>query len=192
MKKLRIAGHLFFLAYFLMALFYYKEIMLYSDNAFQCFKLVNFGTFNVEASRYSTFFVQLIPLVAVKLHLPLKIILPLYSVSFPVLYYSVYLLCVYGIGSDAAGILMILTLSLCTRQSFYYAFTETFQALVYCVLFYAFFNREKISEDEFHPSQNQNKLWMIFKKSGMHVFICLLLILLCYFAHPVSLLSSIS
>src|ERR1051325_2179860 len=136
-RHLRITGHLFFLIFFIFAIVWRYERVLYMDTAYQLFKIINYSHFNIEASRYSTVITQLLPLAGVKLHWPLKWLFVSYSVSFVLVYYIVYLLCVYTFRNTAAGLAIVLVLCLCIRQSFFHIVTETHQALVYSCLFFA-------------------------------------------------------
>ncbi len=170
MRLLRFTGHLFFLGYFLLALLLYKERALYADSAFQLFKMIQFGGFEIEASRYSTYLVKFFTVFAIQSGLSLKAVMIIFSLSYPFVYYLVFLLCVYVYKDLASALLIPMVLVLCTRASFFHHVTETHQALVYCVLFFASYRfalkREKIN--------------------ALHLFLNAAIVLLCFFAHPIS------
>lgn len=174
MKKYIITGHVFFGIIFLLACLFYLERILYADTSFYFFKLVNFSKINIEANRFSVIFTQILPLLTIKLNLPLNYVVFSYSISFVLIYYIVYLICVYKLKKPEAGILILLALVLGIRHSFYHTATETHQAVVYVSLFYAWLN---------YP---WNVSTRILRIAGYYI-INILLIALCYFSHPVTL-----
>ena len=170
MRFAKIFGQLFFLVYGFFSLYFYQERVIFADSAFQLFKLINFQNFTFEANRYSTVFVQILPLLAIKFDFSLKAIMMLFSLSYVLVYYLVFLLCVYVLKNASAGLLIPVILILGVRQSYFHTVTETYQGLVYCVLFYSWYIE-------------QNKI-----RAGKikFYFISLLIVLLCFFAHPVT------
>jgi hypothetical protein len=144
--------------------------MTYADCSFQFFKLVNDGTFNIEAGRYGVFLSQIPTLIGVKLGLPLNILVYIYSASFIVLYYFVWRLCVYTLKNQVAGWLIIFSLLFGVQFSFYHPVTETHQGLIYTALLYALLS----FEDE--------RL-----KQGLKSMLVIICILLCSFSHPVTI-----
>jgi len=69
---------------------------LYSDTYFFSFKIITFEKFNIEAGRYTSFLSQIIPLILIKLHVGLKAFLIGYSVSIVLVFYGIFLLCLYS------------------------------------------------------------------------------------------------
>jgi len=174
MRNYRIIGHSFFALLFLLAAIFYLERILYADSAFYLFKMIHFEQLNPETGRFSAVLTQLLPLAAIQFGLSLKTIIFLFSVSFILIYYGVYLLSVYVLKSDVAGMAILLALVLGIRHSFFHPVTETHQAVIYSLIFYAWLN---------HPLQEGSK------PTGKVYFIVigLAIILLCYFSHPVAL-----
>jgi hypothetical protein len=173
-KKYRITGHLFFLILLVLAGIFYKERILYADSAFYIFKIINFSKFNVEAGRVGALLTQVLPLSAVKLGLPLKSVILSYSLSFPLIYFLVYLISVYLIRNDAGGLVIILVLVLGIRHSFYHTVTETHQGLVYAVLLFAWL--------DFPINLQKGPV-----RELIHISVSILIIMLCYFVHPVTI-----
>jgi len=173
-NKLRITGHLFFLVLIILAVVFYKERMLYADSAWYVFKIVNFSKLNVEAGRFSAIITQVLPLIIVRQELPLKFVILAYSVSFILVYYVVYIVCVYALRIEAAGIVILFVLVLGIRHNFYHPVQETLQGLVYTVLLFAWLK---------YPLTLKKTVFRI----AIHFIISLLIIILCYFTHPMTL-----
>ena len=173
--KYKIFSHIFFLILALMAGFFYMERILYADSAFQFFKIINFEKFNIEAGRFSAVLTQVIPILAVKMGADLKLLILSYSVSFVLIYYLVYLACVYIFKDQSAGILIIFLLVLGIRSSFFHTVTETHQGLVYSGLFLAWM---------YNSFTNHGSLI----REGKSLAIGFSIIILCFFSHPVTFL----
>jgi hypothetical protein len=156
-----------------MAGFFCLERVLYADSAYQFFKIINFEKFNIEAGRYSAILTEIIPLLAVKLGVDLPILILSFSVSFVLIYYLVYLVCVYFFKDLSAGILLLFLLVLGIRSSFFHPVTETHQGIVYSGLFIAWVFNMFV----FHGS---------FIRKFFRMLIGLVIITLCYFSHPVT------
>jgi len=171
MRAYTIIGHIFFAILAILATYFYAERTIFIDSAFQIFKIVNFETWNVEAGRYSAVISQILPLIFIKAGASLPQVLWAYSLSFILLFYLVFCLATYKLKSEVAGITIVFLLCLCIRQSFYHVATETHQGLVYSVLLYAWLSYSFNSTT-----------------STLRYTIAVLLVLLCYFSHPVTLI----
>ncbi len=132
-----IIGHFFFLMLFMLAILYSKERVVFIDTVYQFFKIVNFGKFNIEAGRYSAFLTQIPLILGIKTQLSLRSLLMIYSISFILVYYLVFILCVHVFKNITAGLSIIFIFLLCIKQSFFHSSTETHQGLVYTALLYA-------------------------------------------------------
>lgn len=167
----KITGYIFFILLGLFSLIWYKERILYIDSANFLFSLINEKAPVFASERYGVVFTQLLPLLCIKLSLPLKWVMIAYSISFPILYFIVFLVC----GKILNQWKIILPLMIClvafTARSFFHPVTETHQALVYSLSFYAFLRYARES-----------------KCSALIFFvIAFLIIVLCFFVHQVSL-----
>ena len=161
-------GHLSFILLFILSFLFFKERVLFSDTAFQYFKIINFEKLNIEASRYGAILPELPILVAMKLGANLKWLTIIYSGSFILLYYLVFLCCVYFLKNVPAGLSVVVVLILCISQSFFHPVTETHQSLVFSILVYA-----------------------ILQYSGFHYpvvryLLALAIMVLVFFTHPVA------
>ena len=164
-----VMGYVFFAILFLFSIYFYKERILFSDSVFQFFKIINFEKINVEASRYGAILPEFPVLLGIRLNLNLKLLTILYSASFILLYFLIFIICTHLLRNIKSGFAIILVLSLCISQSFFHPVTETHQSLVYSILLFAI-----LSYDNFNSKLPKFVLSVIV--TG-----------LAFYAHPVAL-----
>lgn len=170
-------GHLAFLLLFIMTLIYYKERALYTDSAFVLFRMINMESFDVENMRYSSFIPQIITVLAIKLHLPLKAVMIIFSASMMLFFYLLYLVCCYVLKNVTAGLVIALLFLTCISHSFFHTVTETYQGLAWCCVFYALLNHKS-----FIDKKTAGGIKMI-----VQYILSILLVLLAYYSHPVTI-----
>ncbi|MCB0634528.1 MAG: hypothetical protein R2824_03475 [Saprospiraceae bacterium] len=112
-------GHIFFLLLFLLSLVYYQERLLSLDAANYAFHLVLGQDFYTGQGRVITYLTQILPLLSVKSGWSLKAVLMIYSASFILYYYLVYVLITHLFRNPQAGIFLALSLCLSMRYKFY-------------------------------------------------------------------------
>ncbi len=130
-------GHAFFFTLAIIALVFYKERMLAYDPGFFSFMMIEDETFSVALGRWGSVFSQVLPILGLKAGISLESFLQLFSVSFILLYYIYFLLIHYVYKNTRASVVLILTLCLTFRSTFYYSTAELYQALGLSVLFWA-------------------------------------------------------
>ena len=118
-RALLILGHLTFLILGIFSWLFYKERMLHFDTANYVYHLIYFQEFYTGHDRFVSILPQLLPLWAARAGWSLEWILRLYSISFILLYYGIYLLIVYGFRNVKAGLFTALALVLTLRYKFY-------------------------------------------------------------------------
>lgn len=163
-----------FLVLFVLSLLFYLERTCFVDPCYAVFNLLYYHDYVIEAGRIAAVLPQSLALVAIKLHLPLKAILMVYSFSFVLLYYLIYLLIAYGFKLDRLALAVPLVLLLGVKYSFFWISTETHQALVYTILFYAFLTWSM----RFKPGA---LFWII------RLAVATAILFLCFYSHPVSM-----
>jgi len=131
--------------------------------------MINTG-YPIFSGRPTAFLTQILPCIAIKMGLTLKPILILYSISYVLIQYGIYLICTYILKNRIAGIILILCQVLCVKGTFYYSVTEVHQAIGYGVLFFAWINSKYIHE----------------KKLQYHL-ITILILLFNIYSHPYAL-----
>jgi hypothetical protein len=139
MKKLngfllQLTGVLFFGALFALAWTFYKERMLNYDPAFFSFRILFDKDYDVELGRWGSVVSQALPLWFLKAGCSLETFLRVYSVSFILVYYLVFLIITLGLKNTRAAIVLMITLCLAFRHAFYYSTAELYQGLAISVL----------------------------------------------------------
>jgi hypothetical protein len=130
-------GFLFFGTLFLLAWVYYKERILSFDSSFYAFQIIQSKTYDIELGRWGDILSQLLPVMALKNHCSLETFLRLYSISFIIIYYIIFLLCTLVFKNQKAGLALMLVLCLGFRWVFYYAVTEIHMAMALSILLWA-------------------------------------------------------
>lgn len=130
-------GHIFFFVLFAFSLMYYKERMLAFDPSFFSFLMIQDMSFSIALGRWGAVFSEVLPLIGLKSGINLEGFLQLFSASFILLYYIYFLIIHYVYRNTRATVVLLLTLCLTFRSTFYYSTAELYQALGLCVLFWA-------------------------------------------------------
>lgn len=167
-------GQAMFLILFILALLFYLERTIFLDPCYAVFNILYYRDYVSEAGRYAAVIPQTLALQGMKMELPLKVILGLYSLSFILLYYLVFLVIAYGFRLDRLALAVPLVLLLGVKYSFFWISTETHQALIYTILFYAFLT------------------WSLRFKPGIlfwaiRLIVATGILFLCFYSHPISL-----
>src|ERR1700722_11277254 len=122
--SIQVMGLLFFGVLFYISWIYFKERMLNFDPSAFCFWMIETKTFYIMLDRWTTAFSQVIPLIALKNHCSLISFLKLYSVSFVIIQYLIFLCITLILRNYRAGILLMFALGLSSRLFFYYSTEE--------------------------------------------------------------------
>jgi len=112
-------GHVFFFLLLVLSLLYYKERLLHFDAANYTFQLLYFEDFYIGHDRWISAPTQLLPLLAIKLGASLQTVLQIYSASFILFYYTIFLAIVYVFKQPKVGVFLALALCLTMRYKFY-------------------------------------------------------------------------
>ena len=146
--------------------------VFYIDSAYQLFDLINTGTFSVNDGRYAMVLSQLLPLLCLKLHLPLAVIVAAYSLAFVLLALACYLMVQYVL-KDSRTALAMVCVFLCMRQTFMHCISETFQLMFYAFLLYALVVRRGARRT--------------FRARAGYCLVLLAVTACCVFIHPVAI-----
>jgi hypothetical protein len=166
--SLALIGHFSFLVLFIFSVYFFRERILFSDTAFQFFKIVNFEKINIEASRYGAILPQIPVLIFMNLGVGLKWLTIIFSASFILLYYLIFIGCTHLLKNAATGLAVVLVLILNISQSFFHPVTETHQSLVFVVLIYAILQYSE------------------FRNSVIQLLLASALIVFTFFIHPIA------
>lgn len=140
-KITTVIGHSFFAIYLLFCCFYFLERTLAFDGAFYCFKMVHSESFNIENGRWGAFYTQLLPLIGLWTGCSLKTFLLLYSLSFGLCNYIVFIVLNHWFRKPAMALAFILSILLGYKYSFYYTVSEIHVTVPVLFLFWGFLDR---------------------------------------------------
>ena len=152
-KTIQLIGFLFFGFLFYLALKFYKERMLSFDPAFFAYQLTQFKTFFIAIGRWGSVFSQVLPLMALAMHCTLPTFLKVYSVSFIINYYLIFLFITLVLKNNRAALVLMLSLCLGFRFVFYYSTAELYFGIALSVLLWAIVAPES-------PYSFSRKRWM--------------------------------
>lgn len=119
-------GHLFFAALAIMAIVYFKERVLFSDPSFFAFNLMYKEGFEIALGRWGSVFTQILPIIAVKLGLPLKLVLQSFSLNFVLCFYAVFLFLGGYFKWQRITLPAAIAVVLCMRLTFFYPTAELY------------------------------------------------------------------
>ncbi|MBP3762824.1 MAG: hypothetical protein J6I49_02970 [Bacteroidales bacterium] len=126
-------GHVGFLMLIAISVLLANERSIFMDSAVQIFEMIQCDWYAVYDHRYTMVITQTLPLICIKLHLPLQVIIVSYSAAAPLLAYSIYILITYILHDVRLGLTLLLPL-LCMRHTFFHAISESFSLMVYAIL----------------------------------------------------------
>lgn len=135
-RKYLILGHLCFLVLLILSAKYANVRVLLTDSAYQVFYDINHPGMLINDSRYSMVLTQILPWIAIHLHLPLKLVIISYSVSFILVGYVCWLITAYLMRQRQAATLMLFVL-LAIGGTFLHCISESFQLMFYVPMLYA-------------------------------------------------------
>ncbi|MCL2247273.1 MAG: hypothetical protein FWC10_09240 [Lentimicrobiaceae bacterium] len=168
-----LVGHGTFIILLIFSVIFVNERVLFIDSAYQLFEMIQRCGFQQNVRRYSMFLAELLPLLAIKLQLSLKIVVLFYSVSFTLIAYGFWALTTYVLKNRYVGIIMLFTM-IGMRHTFFHTISETFQLMFFAAFLYAWLN-----------SRFAKRITVAGK--SLYYFVALFMMTLCTFIHPVAL-----
>ena len=173
-----IIGMLVFLGLAIAAYQLNLERILLPDPAFYLFQMINNEQFFIVGDRYTMVINQIIPLLGVKINLPLSQLVKLYSLNFVAVAFAFYLLANYAFKNQTAGISILLIFTTGIAFSYFRPTSESILAMLNSMVFYSFLE------------------WMSIKKDSLKKYLAILIFALVfiffgYFSHPMALFSLI-
>lgn len=131
----------FFFFYGLMAMFFYRERIYYTDTAFYLFNILDKETFYIAHERYIDFFMEILPVLLVKFHAPIQWIAVSFSLNIVLIYVIIFILLKKFTHSSSAIWGLIFLLCLPVSDTFYLVAAEVIVGLAYLILLYAFLQK---------------------------------------------------
>lgn len=133
-KGVFILGLIAFSGLLFLCNYFYLERTVCSDMAYHIFVLAQTKWFAIQNYRYGAGLSQSVPLLCMKLGLPLKLMLRYYSLSF-YLWYSIYfVVLLFALRQNVIALLLPLSLVIITSDVYYWAQTELPQAMAFLIL----------------------------------------------------------
>ena len=172
-KVPQLIGHIGFLILFVLSAVIANERVIYIDSAAQLFEMIQRDGFVIYDHRYTMAITQLLPLLFIKLQLPLQAIIVAYSVSAPLLAYGAYLIVTYVLRDVKLGLGLLLPV-LCMRHTFFHAISESFSLMIYAILLAALL---------LHRPQNDTPVL----RRILHAFCIVLTTAAAVFIHPIGM-----
>lgn len=172
LKQTRLES-LFFIFLLIFAIAFAKERIINSDAAFYLFNLINYKFFNIEQGRLSTFITQIPVQAAIKAGLNLKVLIYIYSITFPVLFWLVYKIIRNPLKNKAAALALLMLILVGVNHCLYRPVSESTQGMVYAMILFAILYHDfpKVKPD---------------RKNAVRLSLAIFTILFCYFSHPIT------
>ena len=137
--------HIAFGIWAVLALWFFQE-RLYSDSGFFLSKVVHYESFWMELNRFMRIFSQWLPLICIKLGLPLKIVLLAYSVGHVLFFYAIYWIGRYCWNNHQIGWLLVGTQTIGILHGFCAPGFELYYASGFLALFAIVLNTNDFSK----------------------------------------------
>ena len=113
--------------------------MLFTDPSFILFEVLQAGTPIISEHRYGAALTQVWPLLGFALKLPAPTVLQLYSVSFYLLFATVFAVLGWGLRQYAFGLMLLLYLTLIVSDTYFWPNNEIHQATALGLLFLGYY-----------------------------------------------------
>jgi hypothetical protein len=131
-------GHLTFAVLAVLAVWFFKERTVILDAAFQSFEVIKRGWFAIQVNRYGAAMTQVFPLLASKIRLlSLPQVLTIYSLSFVLVHWLMFVICDQWIKVKALGFAIVLFNVFMVNNTFYWVQNEIIQAISLNFVFWA-------------------------------------------------------
>jgi len=134
-KTLFFGAMIFFIVFFFLSIFFFLERTVFIDIAYHTFYLIKNQAF-VPNYRFGAALSQILPLLTIKLGLPLNYVLVAYSISFVLLYLLIFLIITVLLKNIQLGWVLIGYLTLLMSDTFYWVQSEYQQGCALCLLFF--------------------------------------------------------
>ncbi|MFK7808225.1 MAG: hypothetical protein AB8F74_10535 [Saprospiraceae bacterium] len=121
----------------LMAIVLYKERIAFLDGSYILFSILSEGDLAVQVYRFGSAVTQAVPLLASKMDFSLEAVMKLYSASFPLYFYLMFLACLLLLKKKKHAILLLLFNVGMITHTFYWVIPEFQQGLSLLVLYFA-------------------------------------------------------
>ncbi len=122
---------------------FFMERTCFVDMSFILFNMLRDHTLEIQVYRFGSAVTQIFPLVVTWLHFSIESIARIYSASFVICYFSIFLICAFVFKKYSHALLMLLFSTLMVADTFYWLTNELLQGVGFCILFFAFIEWEQ-------------------------------------------------
>lgn len=136
-------GEFFFVFYLVMAICFAKERILFLDNAFQLFLLIQEDHISVNANRWPAISNRVIPYLLSQLHVGLGTIIKAFSLNYVLVQYLAFYIVRWLFRDETSGVVLILLLSLPVVHGFFWCNSELVLALCMLICCHSAFKTER-------------------------------------------------
>ena len=126
-----------FLLLLVFSFIFYKERIAFLDNAYQLFLLIQDGRIETMAGRWPDTIIRFLPFLGLKMGLSLKWLMILFSISYPLTQFMIYLLTYMVEKSRIWSTMILCFLILGTTESFYWCSSELIHVICWAMLLLA-------------------------------------------------------
>lgn len=125
----------------LFTILFYKERMVFNDAAYHLFSILDENGFAIQNHRFVAVLTQSFPLIVARLGGSLEAIAIIYSLSFELVYFGVFLLLLLGFKNKQLAIAYLLFCTLMVRHTFFWCLSEVVQGTSVYFIYLAFWLR---------------------------------------------------
>ncbi len=141
-KGIIISGLLTFGSLFILSIIYYKERIIFLDPVFQLAYMIRDGGFAIQVNRFAAVVTKIFPYLAIKLSLPLNIITLIYSMSFVIYNFIIFIVIAKYIKNLKWALFLLLFNILMISHTFYWPAIELNQGIAIMILYFSLLSKE--------------------------------------------------
>lgn len=118
-KIILYGGLIYILFYSWLSVYFFIQRCAFIDGSWMLVNMINNKTFYIPLHRFSLAVTEWLPLIGVKIGMPFPSIAILYSISYPVLFLILFLLCIFWLKDYWAALCLILVTCIGVKYTFY-------------------------------------------------------------------------
>ena len=131
----------------LFSILFWKERILFLDNAFQSFLLLKEESIEIMVYRWPAALMRVLPWIAIKSGIGLPYVLISFSFSYALFQMAIFILLYKGLRSPFFALLHLMICTIPILDSFYWCSSEYIQGLSFLLIFFAFGVRKRFQFD---------------------------------------------
>ena len=148
-KSILVLGLLAFALLLLLSIIYYKERIIFLDPAFQLSYMIRDGGFAIQVNRFAAVISKIFPYIAIKLAMPLRSIVLIYSMSFVIYNFILFIIIIKWLKNSVWALFLLLYNILMISHSFYWPAIELNQGIAIMILYFALLDKRSSIGDTF-------------------------------------------